>query len=209
MPLVEHNSDTAKILRRVPRKGIPGYASDLREILSGIIKALPFKLSVDGADISVIEGGFHLHLAAAAAAAEDPWTLRTGSSATKRLIRPGTFGGLSPEIGSVRLDNATPPELTITASAVNYLYLRCQFTLVTVDSFITGASIAQGDVTVIASATATAAALDSPGSGLFHVAIATIDATGLLTAQPYHSSLDWTISDTGAGASLASLTVFT
>lgn len=64
MPSIALNRDSARrILRDIPRKGIPGYRSDLRAVLTQILDALQITISVEGADIQEVKGdapGVHI-----------------------------------------------------------------------------------------------------------------------------------------------------
>jgi hypothetical protein len=192
-----------RLMRDVPKEGVALYKATLRKILEDFAKEYATKISADGIDISEIEGGFHLKVTANTA--NDPWTPRPGGSGW--IIRPGTFGGVMPEIGGVRLDAASAPSIAV-GIGVNYIYLKVTVDYAIVEDFVAGASIEQGDVTVIASTNGDASALDSPEDGEFHILIATI-SSGRVTAQPYHASLDWSFSDTGTGDSAIQLSVFT
>lgn len=56
-----HNKDAAQLVQGIPTSGLVGWKK-LNPLLKAVAARLPFKLSVDGLDLSEIEGGFHLGL---------------------------------------------------------------------------------------------------------------------------------------------------
>jgi hypothetical protein len=135
-----------------------------------------------------------------------PWSLRPGDSAAQRIVTPGTFSlAVMPVISGVRLDNNPPPQLTITPSVINYVYLEIQVDYDIQEGFIAGGDVLQGAVEVIAS---TSVAVDVPGSGIFYVLLGTISAVGVYTQMRF-ASMDFALSDTGTGDTEGQLTIFT
>jgi hypothetical protein len=194
-----------QIPRGINPRSLMRWGTFLR-IFGSVFKRLG--ISTDDLDITETANGIHLKGGAGSGSSgRVPWTVSMGSSATQRIIAPGTIGGIMARIGADRLDATPPPQLTITGSAVNYIYLRIALTLSTDgNGFITGGSLADGNATVIASLEANPAVLDDPGAGLFHEHLATINASGLAT-QIRLNALTWSVSDTGTEESAAQISV--
>lgn len=181
----------------------------LRPLVRAVIRALQIKISIDGGSIQHIDGERGFHIKIDSQAESYPWTIRAGSATNTRIIEPGTFGGVMPLISNVRLDHTPPPELVVNTAAVTYIYLRVHAEFTIINDFVAAAEIPYGNVTIIASSAEDPETIDSPHGGIFHILLATLDASGAVTLQSYRSSLDWTFSDTGTGESNIQLTVFT
>lgn len=189
---IKINGTANEMLRGLPSKGPVGWRI-LKPLLERFLKALSWTFSVDGGDLQQIVGGLHLRIHSASGPA--PWSVYQGASSSQRRIRPGTIGDVMPVIGGVRLDHDTAPDLTITPSAINYIYVRCTFTVDRQDAFVTGGDLVQGNAEVIASTTE----LTGNGSSDIHyLHIATINSAGVATPMRT-ASVDFVISDTGAG----------
>jgi hypothetical protein len=203
---IELNKDLLQKIRELRRKGPAGWRL-LNPLLTRILTALNITVSVDGGDVQVIKNGKGFHLRITAGAADPhPWKVLSGSASNKRRITPGTLGSIMPWIGLTRLDAEPAPEVTIVEGVANYIYLRIQLALTTELLFITGATLAEGDLTVLASLNGDPADLDDPGAGLFHEHLATISASG--NATPIRTtSLTWSVSDTGTSTSTAQINV--
>lgn len=169
-------------------KPLPGVGTETRQTHDGIEISVPIAREVP----SLV-----------------PWTLRVGSGPTKRLVSPGTAFNRVPTIGGVRIDAPTPPELSIFLGSHHYIYLRTEVAYDFIDGFIAGFSVSQGNVILIASMVANPSTLDEPEFGLFHTHMHTISASGEVLAQFHHESIEGTVADTGVGASVGQLSVFT
>lgn len=204
MGLGIHNKDIRKALGRVPGKGVARWRT-LARIVEVLTEAAKFKLSVDGGDVSEIEGGLHLRLTAEGDGNLGSWWPRAGSGTNTRVITPGVFGGnIMPTLGGIRLDNTVPPELSIFENQETYIYLECVFTPQFEDDFVANLQIDSGAVVVVRSSSPLG---HVPAAFTFYVHLATVDANGV-AHRFFDSAIDWTYGDTGTNEGLVQVSFF-
>lgn len=201
-----HNKEIAKAL-----KGLQGKSRGfvrwrrLRLLVDEIARALVFKLSVDGGDISEIEGGLHLKITGGDANTGHPWKVRPGSSSNSKIVTSGVFGGhIVPTINGIRMDEEPPPEVSVNLGADTYLYLVAQFDKEFEDSFVSNLLIEQGQVQIISS---TSELASNPTIAELVVLLATCHPSGTVT-QLRTNNMDWSFTDTGTDSGQVAFSVF-
>lgn len=177
------------------------WMRDLIDFAKFIAPLLKFKVSVDGVEMQEITGGVHIKAGGGSGASATPFpfkaTLGSGESGLFVTIYPGTVSGVMPTIGGVALDVGTPPQLTLSGSGVQRIYLEASVTLsVNAVGYVT--SYTGLSVTI---AVDTSVPSDDT-SGTYRRQIASV-VDGVITGQVIQNSLDIVVRDSGAGGGTA------
>jgi hypothetical protein len=199
-----HNKEIAKSFERLPARGLARWRR-INALMQKIARALVFKLSVDGGDISEIEGGLHLKITGGDADTGHPWKVRAGSSSNSKIVTPGVFGGhIVPTINGIRMDEEPPPEISVNAGADTYIYLVAQFDKEFEDSFVSNLIIGQGAVQIVSS---TSELASNPTIAELVVLLATCHPSGTVT-QLRTNNMEWSFTDTGTDSGQVAFSVF-
>ncbi len=115
-----------------------------------------------------------------------PWTV-TKVSSTKVTVAPATInpGNIMPTIGGTALDAGTPPELTISGSGTEKIYVTINASLTfNSDGYLTSGSISTATI-----AKAATVPSDNRATGTYYRHIATL-VDGVITAQNMRYNLE-------------------
>jgi hypothetical protein len=181
---------TPKKLRigRMPAGLGPTFKAWLESALRNIARAAGVQLSIDGAESASVgaDGSMRFKVSPGIAADAHNWQPRF-VSLTKLTMSPGKVNGVYPTIGGTSVNASTRPELTVDASALNYVYLKVPCTLVTSSSFVTSAT--QGSPIIEA-----ALSLPSSTTSNRYFLLFTWQA-GALVSQTSYLSIGWKAED--------------
>ena len=193
---VNKNADKAV---KIPTRGIVGWKK-LYPILKVILTKLGIQFALEGFEAKEINGG--LHLKSTDAIGNFPF--RVSLSGTDVTVAPGVYGSIMPTVSGVRLDNASPPVMTLSEGVETWVYMQIQYTLDVVDSFIQSVGISQGDVTI---SVETTEPIEDPSSGKFYRMIAVITQDRVVS-QTIKGCIDGVCGDTGDGSANSDLVTF-
>lgn len=189
------------------KKKVPEYQFDKhtgltprRELIrfaSFVGKKLGFKISATNMDISEIGDDLALGTEMADSTILGGLILIRTSSTTVR-VSASTVGGTVPLIGGTRLDAVIPPELGVSGSQTTYVYLQIQGVLQYINSFVSGFTLPQGNVAIIAALDSDISESNNPLTGLFHYPLATVHPGGSIL-QFRTGPVEVIIADDGSG----------
>lgn len=120
-----------------------------------------------------------------------PFSVRSDYS-----VVPGLVGGKMPTIGGVRLDNTTPPVLSIPGSGVRYLFFKLTFTTTFTNSYLTAFSLSTVEITVESTSS------PSDTASVKHLQFQTTTDGVPLSASLYDTSISVALADNGINDTL-------
>lgn len=176
---------------RVPREGVAGWRK-LYEVLGFILRKMGFKLSLDGIDGQEIDGGLHLRVDKSADETGNfICTAQTGGV----VMTSGTILGITPKIGSIRLNTIPRPLLAMSGAGIHIVYAKITSTLSAAHNYVYTYTVL--DVEILTGSTLPA---DVPASGTFYLQIASYSGA-TKTSQDITTSQGGEIDDDGSAAS--------
>ena len=146
-----------------------------RRFLAMLSSALGISIKIEGATSSQSrDGELNFKLSAGGEGFEGLWRPRIGSSDTQVIITGGSI------YDGTTLSTVAEQTISVHATSLNYIYLACGLTATTVDSYVSGGTVAPAATPIIAS-TSTQANTNTEG----YILLCTWQAGALVDRYSY------------------------